>query len=100
MLILQPSHYLTSTVQEAKVRSIVSDAKEAMKVISSLDELKAASMSEKINITKLHPCSAHRKPGSKSVSKEKCHCPMFDCITLPNNFSRTDVDNIKRGNFQ
>ena len=62
--------------------------------------LKAASMSEKIIITKLRPCSAHRKPGGKSMSKEECCCSIHEYITLPNNFSKTDVENIKRGNFQ
>ena len=63
-------------------------------------KMEAASMSEKIIITKLRPCSAHRKPGSKSVSKEECRCSILEYITLPRNFSRTDVENIKRGNFQ
>ena len=62
--------------------------------------LKAECMSEKIIITKLLQCSAHRKHGSKSVSKEECQCSILEYITLPNEFSSTDVENIKQGNFQ
>ena len=57
-------------------------------------------MSVKIIITKLRPCSGHRKPGSKFLSKEECRFSILEYISLSDHFSRTDVENIKHGIFQ